>query len=95
MDLREAAHLVVENLLLERKGRRSDDPSDIHMAAVALGRRGGLEGGKARMDDLNDRERRQLAKKAANARWHPKGKVRHHKRKRWAKDKEPEVSRPD
>lgn len=38
-------------------------------AAVALGRRGGLKGGRARMDSLTAEERRKLAEKAAKARW--------------------------
>ena len=38
-------------------------------AAVALGRRGGLKGGKARMGTLSPEERRKLALKAAQARW--------------------------
>jgi hypothetical protein len=37
--------------------------------AVALGRRGGLKGGRARMDSLSADERRKLAAKAAKARW--------------------------
>jgi hypothetical protein len=37
--------------------------------AVALGRRGGLKGGKARMASLTDTQRRELARKAARARW--------------------------
>jgi hypothetical protein len=38
-------------------------------AAVALGRLGGLKGGKARMAKLSARRRTEIAKKAANARW--------------------------
>jgi hypothetical protein len=38
-------------------------------AAVALGRRGGLKGGKARANALSPRKRSQIAKKAAKARW--------------------------
>ena len=37
--------------------------------AVALGRMGGLKGGKARAEKLSAYERTQIAKKAANARW--------------------------
>ena len=37
--------------------------------AVALGRRGGLKGGKARTANLTDTQRRELARKAARARW--------------------------
>lgn len=38
-------------------------------AAVALGRLGGLKGGKARAEKLSPRQRKQIAKKAAAARW--------------------------
>jgi hypothetical protein len=38
-------------------------------AAVALGRRGGLKGGKARAAKLTPEERREIAQKAAQARW--------------------------
>jgi hypothetical protein len=38
-------------------------------AAVALGRRGGLKGGKARAEALTPRKRKAIAKKAAKARW--------------------------
>lgn len=38
-------------------------------AAVALGRLGGLKGGKARAQSLSARKRREIAKKAAASRW--------------------------
>ena len=38
-------------------------------AAVALGRMGGLKGGKARAKALTPKRRAQIAKKAAAARW--------------------------
>jgi hypothetical protein len=38
-------------------------------AAVALGRRGGLKGGPARIAALNPEQRKELARKAAAARW--------------------------
>lgn len=38
-------------------------------AAVALGRKGGLKGGKARAEKLSARKRHEIAKKAALARW--------------------------
>lgn len=44
--------------------RRKKNP-----AAVALGRLGGLKGGKARMDALSPERRRQIASNAARARW--------------------------
>lgn len=38
-------------------------------AAVALGRLGGLKGGKARAEKLSTKKRSEIAKKAAKARW--------------------------
>jgi hypothetical protein len=38
-------------------------------AAVALGRLGGLKGGKARAASLTAKKRSEIAKKAAKARW--------------------------
>ena len=44
-------------------------------AAVALGRRGGLKGGRARADSLTPEQRKQIAQDAARRRWasKPKG----------------------
>ena len=38
-------------------------------AAVALGRRGGRKGGKARAEKMTSKERSEAARRAANARW--------------------------
>lgn len=38
-------------------------------AAVALGRLGGLKGGKARSDSLTPEKRKEIARKAAAKRW--------------------------
>jgi hypothetical protein len=40
-------------------------------AAVELGRRGGLKGGKARAESMTPEQRSEAAKKAARARWNP------------------------
>ncbi len=40
-----------------------------HFDAKALGRLGGLKGGKARANKLTPEQRKEIAKKAANARW--------------------------
>lgn len=39
-------------------------------AAVALGRLGGLKGGKVRAEKLSDERRHEIARAAARARWH-------------------------
>jgi hypothetical protein len=46
----------------------SEEPKK-NPAAVALGRLGGLKGGKARAEKLSARKRKQIATKAASARW--------------------------
>ena len=45
---------------------------DKNPAAVALGRLGGLKGGKARAAKLSAKKRKEIAKKAADARWKKK-----------------------
>ena len=51
----------------------SDEPEPAddgkNPAAVALGRLGGLKGGKARAKKLTKKRRVEIAKKAAQARW--------------------------
>ena len=55
--------------VIERIERLVDEAPGKNPAAVALGRKGGLKGGRARMDALSPAERRKLAEKAAKARW--------------------------
>lgn len=54
--------------LTGEKSQSGKDP-----AAVALGRRGGLRGGKARAARLTPQERSEIARDAAMIRWHPEG----------------------
>lgn len=56
-----AARLVEETTGISLKGKNP--------AAVALGRRGGLKGGRARAEKLTPEERTAIAQKAAKARW--------------------------
>lgn len=46
-----------------------DEKPEKNPAAVALGRLGGLKGGKARAEKLNQEQRRKIAQKAALKRW--------------------------
>ena len=50
-------------------GTAEPKPRKKNAAAVALGRRGGLKGGKARAASLTPEERSAIAKRAAKARW--------------------------
>lgn len=56
----------------EKEKKRVDAEKEKNPAAVALGRLGGLKGGKARADKLTDKKRSEIAKKAAQARWKKK-----------------------
>ena len=44
-------------------------PDEKDPAAVALGRKGGLKGGKRRLDTMTPEQRKESARKAAAARW--------------------------
>lgn len=46
-----------------------EPPSEKNPAAVALGRLGGLKGGKARAAKLSAKRRREIARAAAKKRW--------------------------
>jgi hypothetical protein len=53
-------------------GKAKEDlpaPTEKDPAAVSLGRKGGLKGGKARAKNLSKKRRSEIAKKAAAARW--------------------------
>ncbi len=68
VDLNQLAASIVEDAVTDALPGPEDtrDP-----AAVALGRKGGLKGGKARAAKLSPEERRAIAQKAAAARWAP------------------------
>lgn len=62
-----AKHIVDLSTGDEAEEEDKEDGKD--PAAVALGRKGGLKGGKARAEKLTPEERSEIAKKAAKARW--------------------------
>lgn len=54
----------------EQETKQGTKPLDgKNPAAVALGRLGGLKGGKARANKLTPEQRQEIARKAAQARW--------------------------
>jgi len=65
-DVNEAAFRVAQEATGEGP---QEAPSGKNPAAVALGRLGGLKGGKARAAKLSPSERANIARKAAQARW--------------------------
>jgi hypothetical protein len=62
-----AAVMVARIATGELKDQVSESTKD--SAAVSLGRRGGLKGGKARAAKLSARKRTAIARKAAKSRW--------------------------
>jgi len=62
-DINQTAFSIVHQITAE--------PSTKNPAAVALGRLGGLKGGKARAASLSAKQRSEIAKKAAKSRWKP------------------------
>lgn len=76
-DPAQAAVMVVRLATGEVRGSLDESGTYAHAepvkhknpAAVALGRLGGQRGGKARAAKLSDDERREIARRAARARW--------------------------
>jgi hypothetical protein len=64
-------NLLASSIVQAATGERpaSESVPQKNPAAVALGRLGGLKGGKARAAKLSAKKRKQIAKKAAMARW--------------------------
>jgi hypothetical protein len=60
---------VAFDVVQQATGQAKPEPSTKNPAAVALGRLGGLKGGKARAKKLFKSKRIAIAKKAARARW--------------------------
>lgn len=57
---------IAANIVAQATGEK---PKEKNPAAVALGRLGGLKGGKARAAKLSKAKRKAIAEKAAKARW--------------------------
>lgn len=68
-DVNQLAKLILDQVTLEAEAQPGKNP-----AAVALGRMGGLKGGKIRAASLTPAMRKKIAKKAAKARWEKKTK---------------------
>lgn len=71
-DPNQLAKAIVDEATKERPAEiKSEDPPK-DPTAVSLGKRGGLKGGPARAKKLSKARRREMAKKAAEARWNGK-----------------------
>jgi hypothetical protein len=66
-DFMQRAKMIVDIATDEIEDNNPDKEKNIH--AVALGRLGGLKGGKARAANLTPKKRKAIAKKAAQTRW--------------------------
>lgn len=66
-DVNQLARTIVEEATGD--GARLDPDAGKDPNAVALGRKGGLKGGRARAEKLTPEERSHIARKAARARW--------------------------
>ncbi len=66
-DINLLAKSIVDMATDENPPEEPQDDKNPH--AVALGRLGGLKGGKARAKKLTKEQRSEIAKKAADARW--------------------------
>ena len=60
--------LIGDILTGQVEDRAPGDPTK-DQAAVTLGRKGGLKGGRARADKMSAGQRTDIARKAAKARW--------------------------
>jgi hypothetical protein len=67
-ELNELAAFIVDQATSEGKPQEPEGPQK-NPAAVALGRLGGKKGGKARAEKLTPEQRKEIARKAARARW--------------------------
>jgi hypothetical protein len=67
-DINRLAAFMAEQATSDPKPDLPEGPQK-NPAAVALGRLGGQKGGKARAAKLTPEERKEIAKKAAKARW--------------------------
>jgi len=64
-------NLLAKSIMEQATGQKPKEPADDgkNPAAVALGRLGGLKGGKARAAKLTKEQRSAIARKAAKKRW--------------------------
>lgn len=63
------ANKLAKSIVDQATGNAPDPDEGKDPAAVALGRKGGLKGGKARAKKMTAKERSEAAQKAARARW--------------------------
>jgi len=70
-DINQLAAFIAEQATSDPKPDQPEGPQK-NQAAVELGRLGGKKGGKARAEKLTPEQRKEIAQKAARARWDKK-----------------------
>lgn len=65
----QAAYDIVQRVIRQTEGQPEPEKAEKHQAALMLGRLGGLKGGPARAEKLSAKRRRDIASRAARARW--------------------------
>jgi hypothetical protein len=72
-DINQLAASILMDAISDKRPDPQQEPTtqqaEKNPAAVALGRLGGLKGGKARAEKLSAAKRKEIAQKAAKARW--------------------------
>ena len=71
-DTQQLARSILDRIAPDAEPAKPDKAKN--PAAVALGRLGGLKGGKARAASLTAKQRQEIAKRAAAKRWQSKSK---------------------
>ena len=68
-DINETAFSIMQKVTGKDLPEPASEKPEKNPAAVALGRLGGLKGGKARAEKLSPKKRKEIAQSAAAARW--------------------------
>jgi hypothetical protein len=71
-DANQRAKSIVDIATGQTEDKAKTPSDEVKAAAAALGRLGGLKGGKARAKSLTAKQRSEIAKKAAQKRWSKK-----------------------
>jgi len=67
--MRKDLNQIAASIVSITTGTKPKEEAAKNPAAVALGRLGGLKGGKARADSLSAAKRKEIARKGATTRW--------------------------
>jgi len=68
-DVNELAHRLVSVSTSDERGITPPTKAQISLLMAELGRKGGKKGGKRRLETMTPTERKEIARRAAKARW--------------------------